>query len=641
MATTAPFGSWQSSITADMLVARTIRIFDVKLVDNQVYWVEMRPEEGGRHALMRRTVSGKPKELTPQPYNVRTRVHEYGGNAFGVWDNEVIFTDFQDQSLHLCSKGTVDSLLPPNPCRYADFAVDPASRRVYAVREDHSVPNTEATNTLVLLDLANPGSEAVIAAGHDFYSSPCLHPDRNQLAWLAWNHPAMPWDETELWTADLDENGEVIESRCVWAEPGMSLFQPAWSPQGALHCVSDVSGWWNLYRMEAEGPQALCPMEAEFGSPQWVFGLSTYGFIDERHILCTIKERGTGSLAILDGETGSLEPLESEYTSFTYLQTNGTWAAFLGASPTEFASLVLLNLETKATRVLRRSNLAKVDPQEISRPQAIVFPTEGDQEAHAYFYPPQNARYEAPEGELPPLRVESHGGPTSATQGTLDLGIQYWTSRGFAVVDVNYGGSTGYGTAYRRRLNGQWGIVDVQDCTNAARHLVNEGLVDPERLSISGGSAGGYTTLACLAFTDQFHAGISHFGVSDLGALARETHKFESRYLDSLIGPYPEEEELYNQRSPLHSAHTIACPVLFLQGLEDKIVLPNQAEMMVEALRGRGIPVAYLPFEGEQHGFRQAQNIKAAIWAETYFLAQLFRFEPADDIPVLKIENWP
>ncbi len=642
MTTKAAYGSWPSAIQPEMLVTDSIRIFDVRMLDNQVYWIEMRPAEAGRYVIMNSAVKGgNARELLPAPYSARTLVHEYGGMPFGVWSNETLFTNFEDQGLYRLSRGTVTRISSPNDCRYADFVVNQTERRAYAVREDHSVPNEEPTNTLVMIDLAQGGTEVVIASGHDFYSSPAINMRGTHLAWLAWNHPAMPWDETELWVGELNEKGEVAESRCLWSESGVSLFQPTWSPQGSLHCVSDVSGWWNLYRFEDDKPVALYPHEAEFGVPQWVFGLSTYAFVDETRILCTWKDQGGGKIGILHTDSRTLEEIETGYSSFTSVQANAQWVAFLAASSTEFPSLVLLNLETGDTRVLRRSNSLSLDPSQISVPQAIEFETEGQCTAHAFFYPPTHAEFQGLDGELPPLLLMNHGGPTSATSTALSLSIQYWTNRGVAVVDVNYGGSTGYGTEYRRRLNGQWGIVDVQDCSNAARFLVQQGLVDPDRLAITGGSAGGFTTLACLAFTDVFHAGISHFGVSDLGALARETHKYESRYLDTLIGPYPAEAALYDQRSPLNSADAISCPVFFLQGLNDKIVLPNQAEMMVDALRGRGIPVAYLPFEGEEHGFRQAHNIKAAIMAETYFLSRMFNFQPADEITPIQIDNFP
>ena len=637
----APCGSWQSPITADLLTSKSISIYDPKLVDDDVYWVEMRPGNEGRYALVRQTIGQRPRDLVSGQYSVRTKVHEYGGNPYAVLDGKVLFSNFADDCLYTwrsSGRRRIEQFLPPHQCRYADFAVNRSTGRVYAVREDHSVPNQECTNTLVMVDTEARGSVVVMAQGHDFYSSPVLNRDGTKLAWLAWNHPDMPWDETELWMTELDEFGEAIQPELVWAESGVSIFQPAWSPANELFCVADPDGWWNLYRMDTEAPTNVCPMEAEFGAPQWVFGLSKYAFIDRTHILCTWSGAAGGNLGILDLDTGDLETVDTPYSSFSSLSANERHGLFLAASPTHFPTLALLDLASGEVRELRTSNEVDVDPAYYSMPQAVEFETEGGVTAHAWYYPPANPEYEVPEGERPPLRVKSHGGPTSQTGNNLDLQIQYWTSRGFAVVDVNYGGSTGYGTAYRRRLNGTWGLVDVQDCGNAAAHLVEQGLADGQRLSISGGSAGGFTTLACLAFTDRFHVGISYFGVSDLGALARETHKFESRYLDSLVGKYPEESHIYEERSPLTGAEGITCPVLFLQGDEDKIVLPNQAEMMVDALRARGVPVAYLLFAGEQHGFRKAENIVRSLQAETSFLARFFGYEPAEELPDLDID---
>ena len=641
MATVSPYGSWQSPFTPDSLVDRMVRLSDVKLVNEEVYWVEMRPAEAGRCAIMRRDGRGKNQNLIPRPFSARTLVHEMGGAPFGVVDRDVLFVNMADQCLHLCARGKTSPWLPQNLCRYADFALRPETRQLVAVREDHSVPNAEPTNCLVLLDLSWVGTEVVLAAGHDFYSSPALSPDGSQVAWLCWNHPHMPWDETELWVAHLDDEGSPQDSRCLIAQPGVSLYQPQWSPDGVLHVISDETGWWNLYALSDEGPRALCPQETEFGEPQWVLGQSSYAFVDAQRILCKWHGADGQNLGILDLQDGALTELDTPYTEFSYIRAEGPRAAFLGASPTRFPELVLMDLDTLKHKVIRRTRLDGIDEAYVSQPRAMEFETEDGERAHAFHYPPCNPDYSAPEGELPPLLVKSHGGPSSASSSSLNLEIQYWTSRGFAVVDVNYRGSTGYGTAYRRRLAGNWGLVDVQDSVHAARHLVSQGLADPHRKAVMGGSAGGFTTLACLAFTDQFQAGMSRYGIGDLGALARDTHKFESRYLDSLIGPYLEDAAVYAERSPLHSAQQISCPVLFLQGLEDKIVPPNQAERMVAALRQNGVPVAYLAFPEEQHGFRQAKNIQAAIEAEEYFLSQIFGIEPAGFPSAIAIENWP
>jgi len=449
----------------------------------------------------------------------------------------------------------------------------------------------------------------------------------------------MPWDGTELWVAEMKADGSPTGAERVAGGIDESIFQPEWSPDGILHFVSDRTGWWNLYRRRDSRIEPLCEMEAEFGMPQWVFGMSTYAFESADRIICTHTEHGTWRLASLDTATGTLDRIEIAYTSIGSLRVAHGRAVFLGGSPTEPESVVQLDLATREIEVLRRSSEVTIDPGYLSTPSAIEFPTEHGLTAHACFYAPGNKDCVVPSGELPPLLVLSHGGPTSATSTALTPTVQYWTSRGIAVLDVNYGGSTGYGRAYRQRLNGQWGVVDVDDCANGARYLAERGEVDGNRLAIRGGSAGGYTTLCALTFRDIFKAGASYFGVSDLEALTKETHKFESRYLDGLIGPYPDRRDLYEKRSPIHFVERLACPVIFFQGLEDKVVPPNQAEIMFEALGAKGVPVAYVPFEGEQHGFRRAENIKRALDAELYFYSKIFGFELAEPMEPVRIEN--
>lgn len=438
----------------------------------------------------------------------------------------------------------------------------------------------------------------------------------------------------------VEQGGSLKNEMRVAGGPNESIFQPEWSPDG--HCVlfiSDRTGWWNLYRWRDGRVESLCAMEADFGRPQWIFGMSTYAFASSDCIICTYSQQGSWHLASLDTKRRKLEPIETPYTELSSLRIAAGKAVFVAGSPTESTSVVQMDLATRRPEVLRRSSHVAIDPGYLSMPQAIEFPTEEGLTAHAFFYPPRNRDYVAPSSERPPLLVISHGGPTSATVSTLSLGIQYWTSRGFAVLDVNYGGSSGYGRAYRERLNDQWGVVDVDDCVNGARHLVERGLVDGKRLAIRGGSAGGYTTLCALAFRKVFTAGASHFGLSDLEAALKETHKFESRYSFRLIGPYPERRDLYRERSPIHYVEELSCPVIFFQGLEDKIVLPNQAELMVDALRAKGLPVAYLAFAGEGHGFRRAENIKRTLEAELYFYARVYGFELADAVEPVTIEN--
>ncbi|HLN86901.1 MAG TPA: prolyl oligopeptidase family serine peptidase, partial [Candidatus Limnocylindrales bacterium] len=434
------------------------------------------------------------------------------------------------------------------------------------------------------------------------------------------------------------DNGAVIAKTKIAGSAEESIFQPEWSPDGVLHFVSDRTGWWNLYRWQENRVEALCPMDAEFGQPQWVFGGSLYDFTSKNQIICSYSKNGNDYLATLDSATKTLRNIELPHSAISQVRVTADCVVFIGASATETSAIVISDLTTRKLEVLRRSRETAIDAGYLSEARAIEFPTEQNLTAHGYFYPPKNRDYAAPANEKPPLLVMSHGGPTSSSSGSLKYSIQYWTSRGIAVLDVNYGGSSGYGRAYRERLNGQWGIVDVDDCANGARYLAERGEVDGNRLAIRGGSAGGYTTLCALTFRDIFKAGASHYGISDLEALAKDTHKFESRYLDRLVGPYPERRDLYVARSPIHFTNKLNCPMIIFQGLEDKVVPPNQAEKMVEAVRAKKLPVAYLTFEGEQHGFRKAENIQRVLEAELYFYAKIFRFELADPVEPVNIE---
>ena len=635
----APYGSWGSPISSDLIVRGVVGLARVTTDDGAVYWMESRPGEDGRNVIVRWTTDGSMEDVTPRPFNARTRVHEYGGGDFAVHDDTVYFSNFADQRVYRRpASGEPEPLTPETGRRFADMIVDPARNRLIAVREDHA--ESDPVNEIVGVDLEN-GDETVLATGNDFYSSPRLSPDGGRLAWLTWNHPNMPWDGTELVVCDVDAEGRLENVGRVAGGPDESIFQPEWSPDSTLHFVSDRTGWWNLYRLSAGNVEPLCEKDAEFGSPQWMFGMSTYAFLSSGRIVCSYTDRGGSHLALLGTESGELEPIETSYSSIAFVRTDVATGnvVFRGGSPTGPACIVSLDPSTGETEVLRRSDEIEVDSGYLSVPEPIEFPTENNRTAYAFFYPPNNQDYAAPEGERPPLLVMSHGGPTSATSPALDLEVQFWTSRGVAVLDVNYGGSTGYGREYRRRLDGAWGVVDVEDCANGAIYLAERGLVDGDRLMITGGSAGGYTTLCALAFTDTFAAGASHFGVSDLEELAKETHKFESRYLERLIGPYPERADLYRERSPIHHAQKLSCPVIFFQGLEDEVVPKEQAETMFAALREKGLPVAYVPFEGEQHGFRRAENIRRALDGELYFYSRIFGFELADPVEPVPIEN--
>jgi dipeptidyl aminopeptidase/acylaminoacyl peptidase len=635
----APFGSWGSPISSDVIVRDVVGLSEVTIDNGDVYWMESRPGEGGRNVVVLRTPDGSTEEVTPQPFNARTRVHEYGGGDFAVHDRTVYFSNFADQRIYRRPPGAgPQPLTPETGRRFADTIVDQGRHRLIAVREVHA--GREPVNEIVAVNL-DDGDETVLAAGNDFYSSPRLSPDGNRLAWLMWNHPNMPWDGTDLMVCDMNAEGLPENVERVAGGQGESIFQPEWSPDGTLHFVSDRTGWWNLYRRRTGRVEPLYEKEAEFGSPQWIFGMSTYAFLSPGRIVCSYTDRGASYLVLLDTENRNLEPVETPYSSISYVRADAGVGAvvFRGSSPTEPACIVRLDPSTGDHEVLRQSGTLELDPGYLSVPEPVEFPTENGRTAYAFFYAPKNRDYAAPEDELPPLLVMSHGGPTSATSNSLDLEVQYWTSRGIAVLDVNYGGSTGYGREYRRRLDGAWGVVDVEDCANGAKYLAGRGLVDGGRLMITGGSAGGYTTLCSLAFTETFAAGASHFGVSDVEELAKETHKFESRYLDRLIGPYPERADLYRERSPIHSTEKLSCPVIFFQGLEDEVVPKEQAETMFEALREKGLPVAYVPFEGEQHGFRRAENIRLALDGELYFYSRIFGFELADPVEPVPIEN--
>ena len=639
MSIVSPYGSWKSPITADLVAGGEIGLEQIRIDGEDIYWIERRAQEGGRKVIVRRSRDGKTTDITPAGFNARTRIHEYGGGDYTVSNGTIVFSNFTDQRLYLQDLDSeLKPLTPGSGLRYADGQIDRRRNVFYCVREDHSGPG-EAVNSIVRVALNGGDAGQIVVSENDFYSSPRLSPDGSQLAWLTWNHPNMPWNGTELWVGKLDDGGSVTEKEYIAGGVDESIFQPEWSPDGVLYFVSDRTGWWNLYRLKESKVEPLCPLDAEFGQPQWVFGTRLFSFVSEKQIVCTYTKDGSDYLAMLDTATGALGTIEVPFTTISQVQTAGDRVLFIGASSTDTTSIVSLELTTKRFEVLQRSREATVDAGYISAPRAIEFPTEGGLIAHGNFYPPQNQDYTAPENEKPPLLVMSHGGPTSSSSPSLKYSIQYWTSRGIAVLDVNYGGSSGYGRAYRERLNGQWGIVDVDDCVNGARYLVAQDEVDGNRLAIRGGSAGGYTTLCALTFRDVFKAGASHYGISDLEALAKDTHKFESRYLNGLIGPYPERRDLYVERSPIHFTDRLSCPMIIFQGLEDKVVPPNQAEKMVEAVRAKKLPVAYLTFEGEQHGFRKAENIKRVLEAELYFYSKVFGFELAEPVEPVHIEN--
>lgn len=640
----APFGAWRSPVDA-RAVARAGRRLGAPTIapDGAVWWAEGRPTEGGRVVLMRCEPGSEAEDVTPEGCNVRTRVHEYGGGAWTLAGSDtVIFSNFADQRLYRQRLGESPEALTPEPpesagMRYADARVTPNGSSMVCVRESHG--DGEAVNEIVAISLEQPDEPTPLASGRDFYSFPRVSPDGKWLAWTCWDHPNMPWDGTELWLAPLEEPSDA---RRLAGGPEESIFQPEWDPEGRLHFVSDRDGWWNLYRVDGDSPMQLTAERAELGHPQWLFGGSTYALLGDGSIACIRCELGTERLCLL--ELGAERPhdLDLPYTSFGFpsLSARDGRLAFAAASPDSDTAIVLLDMASGVSEVIRAASEETIDPAYVPTPRPIEFPTaDGGETAHGFYYPPSNPDFEPPEGERPPLIVQSHGGPTSHTTPGLDREFVFWTSRGFGVVDVNYRGSSGYGRPYRNRLRGGWGVVDTEDCIAAARFLAESGEVDGERLAIRGGSAGGYATLCALVFHDEFATGASYYGVADTETLATDTHKFESRYLDRLIGPYPEEKELYRKRSPIHFVERLRAPVILFQGLKDEVVPPSQAETMVAALRRNGVPHAYLAFEDEAHGFRRSETEQRCLEAELYFYGRILGFKPADKLEPVEIDS--
>jgi len=634
------YGSWKSPITSELAALPKGLLGEVAVSAGEIYWREVRPGEQGRSTIMKQAADGRIVEITPPPFNARATVHEYGGGSFVVADDAVYFSNFSDQRIYKLRPGMEPQPVTPKVnMRYADGVMDMYRGRMICVREDHTHSDQDATNTITSLSLDGEDSGKVLVSGNDFYSSPRLSPDGSRLAWITWNHPNMSWDGTELSVAELSTDGSPDRTQLVAGGLDESIVQPEWSPDGVLYFVSDRTGWWNLYRWRRSQIEPLHDMRAEFGRPHWIFGRGTYAWASPELIICSYATEGTWNLAELDTTSLEFKPVKNPYSDIWHVRAEAGRAAFVAGSPTTPEAIVQYDVATRQFNITYSSRSTAIDPAFVSVPQAIEFPTTNGLKAHAFFYAPRNRDFKAPQGERPPLIVISHGGPTSATDSTLVSTVQFWTTRGFAVVDVNYRGSTGYGREYRQRLYGQWGVVDVDDCVNATKYLVTAGLVDVRRLAIRGGSAGGYTTLCALTFRDVFKAGASYYGVTDLEALDKETHKFESRYNVKLIGPYPERRDLYWERSPIHFTDRLSCPIIIFQGLEDKVVTPSQAELMVQALRAKRLPYAYITFEDEGHVFRRKENIKRALEAELYFYSKIFGIELADHVEPVKIED--
>jgi dipeptidyl aminopeptidase/acylaminoacyl peptidase len=639
--TVRPFGTWPSPLDADTIASVPRFAFDaLSIAGPAVRWAAARPADEGRAAVVAWS-DGKLRDLTPGGVNVRTRVHEYGGRPLWFHGATGFYSEFADGRLYRLEDGAATPITPeppePSSLRYADGDVTPDGRLMVCVRERHE--GGEVFNELVVLPADGSVEPRIVAAGHDFYAAPRVSPDGSRLAWICWDHPRMPWDGTELMVAQLDGDGTLSGERLVAGGPEESVGEPKWSPDGRLHFVTDRNGRWNLHREDA----ALTALEdGEIGFPGFVFGASRYAFLGDGRIVCVVTRKAVDSLDVLDPETGSLEPSGLDWTAYgpTMLDAQESRVAFSAASPSEPPTVVLWDSATGDETVLHRVIDLGLDPAAVAVPRAIEFPTTDGATAHAFYYPPTSGDSEGPPDERPPLRVVCHGGPTSHRAPSFTPEFLFWTQRGIGVVDVNYRGSTGFGRDYRRLLEGRWGEIDWQDCVAAARHLAERGEADPDRTWVEGGSAGGYVVFCSLTFEpDSFAAGVSFYGVADVEALALDTHKFESRYLDSLVGPYPERADLYRARSPIHFAERLERPLLVLQGLDDKVVLPSQAEVMVEAVDRKGIPHAYLAFEGEGHGFRRQENVRRALEATLSFVGQIFEFEPVDELEPLEIRH--
>ncbi|CAN5345009.1 S9 family peptidase [soil metagenome] len=652
----APYGSWPSPITAAKLVEGVVSIGEIRPDADDVWWSESRPEENGRNQLVRLRPGVGPTDLFAPPmidhdgWNARTQVHEYGGGAWAVHGGTVVFANWRDQRLYRVEAGSDPVPLTPAPAvpRGLRFA-EPSwldDRWLVAICEDHLAETVaehgEAMNEIVAIPLDGsavdePARIITLVTGPDFVGFPVTHGDR--LAWVQWDHPNMPWDTTSVWMADVRRGPDggptgVDGARRVAGEPNESVVQPIFTASGDLVFAGDATGWWNPQRVTPGGAEPVLtePIGAEIGGPAWVHGLRWLAPLGDGRIACSVTSDGLDRLGVID--TGVLIEVDTPFVSVPQIVAGPGEDEVLvvAGTPQQAITPYRIRLASGSVERLTPVDDHGLDEALVSLAQPISYPSSGGRTAHALFYPPVNPDVAAPDGELPPLVVFIHGGPTSCASAAFSLSRQFWTSRGFALVDVNYGGSTGFGTAYRRILDGAWGVVDVEDCIAAARYLAEQGEVDPQRLAIRGGSAGGFTTLAALTFHDVFDAGASHFGVADLEALTVETHKFESRYLDSLVGPYPETVEVYRERSPIHHVDRCSTPLIVFQGLEDEVVPPNQAEMIINALAAKGVPHAYLPFAGEQHGFRIAANIVRAVEAELWFYGRVFGFTPADVI---------
>ena len=628
----APYGTWHSPLAATDLASSAISLNYVQVSEGVPYWVESRPAEGGRCVVVTAAAGGAVREITPPRFNVRTRIHEYGGTPYVMNHGTVYFCNFADQRLYAQRPGETPVALTPEGYRYADFDLDESGQRLFCVREDHT-RGGEPKNTIVVLDTTAGGPGKVLFEGSDFVAYPRVSADGRRIAWIAWDHPNMPWDTTTLYVANLTGSG-LSEITAVAGGSEESVVEPRWDADGTLYFVSDRSNWWNLYRHEGGHVTPVFSFEAEIASPLWTLGQSNYALTGDGRAVVRYTIAARDQLGVVSLESGQLAPLVLPFVGLSNVQlASANTAVAVAASPTAEAAVVTVDLGTGSYEVLRVPGSLKLDAPFISVAESIEFPTAGGLTAHAFYYPPTNADFAGPAGEKPPLVVKVHGGPTSHSKAELATGIQYWTSRGFALLDVNHGGSSGFGRAYRERHKGNWGVVDVADVVAGVKYLIDAGRVDGNRAAIRGGSAGGFTVLAALAFYDVFKAGANYYGVSDLEALARDTHKFEARYLDRLVAPLPEGRAVYEARAPIRHLEGFKAALITFQGSEDKVVPPDQSRAIVAALKAKGVPVAYIEFEGEQHGFRKAENIVRSLESELAFYGRVFGFEPHGPLP--------
>ena len=623
------YGSWPSTISAELITRAAPGLNFLQSHGERLFWTESRPWDAGRNVIMCREPDGSIRDLLTAPFSHSSRVHEYGGMAYAADDNNLYFVNAADQRIYqlsLTENNQPVAITEKGP-RFADLILDSARQQLIAVCEIHH-QDREPENTLVRIAIAD-GSLSMLVSGADFYAYPRISPDSKQLCWIEWQHPNMPWDSTQLWRANLTDNGLTNKTLVAGADNNEAIFQPQWSPDNQLYFVSDKNNWWNIYRIKNDAVVTVLEMEAEFATPLWQFGMCTYDFIDANNIACIWTAKGVWNSGFIHIASGKLSQIDCHYSSMQALTCHQDKLVVVAGAAALPSELISISPCGAVESVYSPATLA-LDPEDLAEPQSILFASGDDsdsQQVHAFYYPPTNGQYCGLEGELPPVIALCHGGPTGATDSGLNLKLQYWCNRGFAVVDVNYRGSTGFGRAYRHSLAGAWGIADVQDTQHAVGYLSEQQMVDPQRCLIRGGSAGGYTVLSALTFTDSFQAGASLYGIGDLETLAKDTHKFESRYMDSLIGPYPERRDIYLERSPIHHAGGLNCPVIFLQGLEDKVVPPNQAEMMVKLLQDKGIKVAHITFSDEGHGFRKADNIIRAMESELQFYQEVFNLQ--------------